>query len=424
VDYLVAHGVCREREQDENMSILNRATGGEDQMQADVIVAAVMTGFVATRIALVQPVLFTFEEGEDLGSIRDKSTPKNVLHRLTRVLQPRFDPDAIGGLKCAAGPGGTPLRNPSGEWLDVEGIKTAMTSGRSVAPTSSVAITARQGGTMVSHSQDELAAMQGTYVDRNRTITNAQVRSQVSQIIAALQFQPEYGAYYGVVDDPVTEEGGFCCSSVRRIIPYTGGVGLPRWNRGAPYHGLIGGAGGRDVRAQWGSFEREGRISGWDGQNGVVGYTHGMMWAIQRAKQIGPWATPYEVAVGAVTRKLASCFACTTFMYATGYPPSGVHMGSADSWVPLPPQGAENPHWTNMTILLNEMWANDVAHYLTLGADILSRGGVAPAARAQVQELRGVANAQLREALAATMYLDALTMHKNDRRRLDAVLAD
>jgi hypothetical protein len=406
------------------MTILNRAAGGEDQMQADVIVAAVMTGFVATRIALVQPVLFTFEERENLGTVRDAGMARNVLHRLARVLQPRFDPDTIGGLQCANGPGGTAEQNPSGAWLDIDGVKNAMANGRSAAPTSSVAITARQGGTMVGHSQDELAAMQGTYVDRNRTITNAQVRSQVSQIIAALQNQPENGAYYGVVDDPVTEEGGFCCSSVRRIIPYAGGVGVPRWNRSAPYHGLIGAAGGRNARAQWGSFERENRISGWDGQSGVVGYTHGMMWAIQRAKAIGPWATPYEVAVGAATRKLASCFACTTFMYATGYPPSGMHMGSAESWVPLPPEGAENPHWTNMTILLNEMWANDVAHYLSLGSDLLSRGAIAQAARAQVQELRAVVGARgFRENVAATMYLDALTMHKNDRRRLDTVLA-
>jgi hypothetical protein len=408
------------------MSILNRAPGGADQMEADVIVAAVMTGFVATRIALVQPVLFTFEEGEDLGAAGTAGTAKNVLHRLGNVLKPRFDPDVIGGLNCAAGPGGTalPREGQTGAWMDADGIKRAMGSGRSAAPTASVAITGRQSGTMVSFSQAELGAMQGTYVDRNRTITDAQARSQVAQVIAALQFQPEYGAYYGVVDDPVTEEGGFCCSSVRRIIPYAGGVGQPRWNKNAAYHGLIGGEGGKATRAQWGSFEREGRISGWDGANGVVGYTHGMMWAIQRAKAIGPWATPYEIAVGAVTRKLASCFACTTFMYATGYPPSGVHMGSADSWVPLPHEGPENPHWTQQTILLNSLWANDVAHYLTLGADLLSRGGIVADARAHVQQLKGVTTTRgFRQDVGATIYLDALTMHKNDRRRLDSVLA-
>lgn len=404
-------------------------------MQADVTVVAVMTGFVATRVALVQPVLFTFEESEDLNADTIKNqklvaeSPNKIMARWTKLLKRKFDPSCIGGLRAAQGPGGDVHRfsedSEKDKWLTKDQIIKGMKSGRATKRTFDIAITGRQGGSTQGLSGSDIQHLSGTYIDRNREISDSEVRSQVAQIVTALQYQNEYGAYYGVVDDPVTHEGGFCVSSVRRIIPYLGEFDVPRWNRDVAYHGLIGGEGGKNMKAQWGSFENEGRISSWNGRSGVVGYTHGMMWAIQHAKQIGPWATPYEIAVGALTRKLASCFACTTFMYATGYPPSGIHMGSADSWVPLPPRGTENPHATELTKTLNDLWANDVAGYLVLGAEILANGPVSDGARPHVNGLRQAAiqRKKFGAQFAAAMYLDALTMHKNDRARLHDVLA-
>jgi hypothetical protein len=59
-----------------------------------------------------------------------------------------------------------------------------------------------------------------------------------------------------------------------------------------------------------------------------------MIQAIYESAWTGPWCTPYEIAVGTETTKLASCFTCTLFMYANGYPPSAIHLGQGASWVP------------------------------------------------------------------------------------------
>jgi hypothetical protein len=52
----------------------------------------------------------------------------------------------------------------------------------------------------------------------------------------------------------------------------------------------------------------------------IVAYTHGMIQAIYNGYSLGPSCTPYEIAVGAVTTKMASCPPCTLFMVAQGYP--------------------------------------------------------------------------------------------------------
>jgi hypothetical protein len=67
-------------------------------------------------------------------------------------------------------------------------------------------------------------------------------------------------------------------------------------------------------------------------QHGVVQYIHGMSWAMREAIRWGPWCTAYEIAVGSKTRKLASCFACTTYMWASGFPAFSTHLGRGESW--------------------------------------------------------------------------------------------
>jgi len=75
-----------------------------------------------------------------------------------------------------------------------------------------------------------------------------------------------------------------------------------------------------------------------------------MIQAIYDSARTGPWCTPYEIAVGTETTKLASCFTCTLFMYANGYPPSAIHLGQGASWVPFyeerpgPPVIVPRPH--------------------------------------------------------------------------------
>lgn len=66
-----------------------------------------------------------------------------------------------------------------------------------------------------------------------------------------------------------------------------------------------------------------------------VGYVHGMIQAIYAAAASGFKGITIEVAAGEKTKKLASCFGCTTFMYATDRPPDALHLGQAASWAPV-----------------------------------------------------------------------------------------
>ena len=65
-----------------------------------------------------------------------------------------------------------------------------------------------------------------------------------------------------------------------------------------------------------------------------VGHIHGMCSAIVQSSEQGPWCTPYEMATGTQTTKMASCFPCSTYMYSTGYTPTSTHLGRGESWVP------------------------------------------------------------------------------------------
>jgi hypothetical protein len=89
-----------------------------------------------------------------------------------------------------------------------------------------------------------------------------------------------------------------------------------------------------------------------------------MNWAIMHTALLGG-GTAYEVAVGFETSKLASCFGCTTFMYANGAPPSFMHFGRAESWVPIPCNARDNPDYargqTDTIDTLRSNWAGAVA---------------------------------------------------------------
>ena len=77
------------------------------------------------------------------------------------------------------------------------------------------------------------------------------------------------------------------------------------------------------------------------GNSEIKGYTHGMIQAAYVAAMKGPGeAKVLELCAGEKTKKAASCFGCTTFMLAINRQPSGIHLGSANSWVPVDPANA------------------------------------------------------------------------------------
>lgn len=102
----------------------------------------------------------------------------------------------------------------------------------------------------------------------------------------------------------------------------------------------------------------------------IAGYAHGMCQAIVEANRRGPWCVAHEHAIGLNTNKLASCFACTTFMYASGYPPSACHIGRAESWVP-PSETVDDAASAKLTVAIDARWHTQCFYYLLLGARLL-----------------------------------------------------
>lgn len=242
----------------------------------------------------------------------------------------------------------------------------------------------------------------------------------------------ERGAYYGIVDHPTEERLN---STTRRLIPYNRGEGK-RWNSGESAQGMIGGQmKSHDPKNNpWNSmsmaaldtpFERRLAKGDWPKANeGVVGYCHGMNMAIMHCELLGG-GTPYEVAVGTKTTKLASCFGCTTFMYATGCPPSFIHIGKAESWVPIALNHIDNPDYRGeqKAIIdgLHKKWADTVVGYMVKGVKILANKASAPYKKFAAP-LRSQLVTRRTNTDKANIFLDALTVHKSEWGRLTDVL--
>lgn len=419
------------------MGIIDGSPGGMDvEGESEAIVVSFLLGFVATRIRLLQPVIFTYDPPEEQGA-QEKVTGQGfpAAKKMTQALKASgYDARDVDGIKAVLAPSHAIKaldgnEKNQGKFYS-ENLSLAQWQqllpqiGEGLGGSEHYAITGGWGSRANSDMSQDVVG--GTYLGRNRRISDPQVLNEAKQAIMGMAWNEENGAYYGIVDDPDTQQGGFVASSVRRIIPYNGEGG--RWNAQKDYQGLIGGAGGVNFEPQHGSFEPQKLIKNWNGKSGVVGYCHGMTWAIQRAKEIGPWATPYELGVGIKTKKLASCMGCTSFMYATGFPPSAMHIGSAQSWVPLPPKGPDNPQGNPAVIeALNHMWATDMAGYLLLGSRILRE---APIKIAKYRWFGGRLHRRVKALVngghylkAANIYLDASTLHnRNDTARVNTVL--
>jgi hypothetical protein len=244
----------------------------------------------------------------------------------------------------------------------------------------------------------------------------------------------EFGAYYGIVDaaDNVVPK---VISSTRRLIPYASEGG--RWDRQVACHGLIGyddprrAGTARQAPKQAGSIEPTELISRWDGQGEVCGYCHGMVWAVAEVRCDFPKGRPFELALGAKTHKLSSCFGCSTFLHANGYAPSSMHLGRSDSWVPLPEgPDATAPFSTSKTketadrkvfAGLNGTWAEKVSGWLTSGVHrvVEAPEGRFPAGVVKTAWRLMEASSERHQARAmANLFLDALTVHDKDLVRL------
>jgi hypothetical protein len=163
------------------------------------------------------------------------------------------------------------------------------------------------------------------------------------------------------------------------------------------------------------------------GATDVAAYTHGMIQAIYKAYSLGPSCEPFEIAVGDQTKKMASCLACTLFMYATGYPPTSIHLGSAESWAPLyapyNPNGPTEPNERGVIRDLNNAWAERCGEWIVKGLDVLDDAHITASHRASRDDVRAFMQAHATQpAAAGNLVLDALTVHDAELNRIARTL--
>lgn len=159
----------------------------------------------------------------------------------------------------------------------------------------------------------------------------------------------------------------------------------------------------------------------------VVAYTHGMIQTIYKAYSLGPSCAPYEIAVGAVTTKMASCLPCTFFMVAQGYPPTSIHLGRGESWAPLyqsyNPGGSAESNELAVIRDLNNSWRAKCAEWLGLGLRMMDDAHVADDHKSARDALRSyLASHSADKTVAATLVLDAVTVHESESVRIGRTL--
>jgi hypothetical protein len=230
------------------------------------------------------------------------------------------------------------------------------------------------------------------------------------------------GAYTGFVDDPVGN-GGSIKSTMRYNVPANGHG--DRWvprdymhaETGMPW-GMIGGLKAKPLK------KIPTMVAEHPTPGGLVGYTHGMIQAIYDCGAHGPWCTPFEIAVGSSTTKLASCFTCSLFMYAAGYPPSSIHLGRGESWTPFYPKRAGNSGYSSILDSciesINIRWQLECMQHLKLGIKILDTSGALNGTHAaSLTSLKTFISEHANDLYCGgNLVLDAVTVHSSETTRL------
>jgi hypothetical protein len=343
-------------------------------LDSDVIVSAVVLGFVGGRLSVGNPIHFSFE------SDADKEATQLAASRLGRAVSEHGRTSGRGLRDLPAG---------------------AITTGRTRGWKEGALVTGAPGSA-ASPFESRHAEPSGEAA--------RELRERAASGSDPVGYQGS-GAYTGFVDDPY---GASTVNWTRRanVIEQRGGE---RW-RPPNYEYREAGLTERD--SPWGLLNRGLPIPDMFGETwvpgGIVGYTHGMVQAVYGAIAAGPWCTPFEIAVGKTT-KLASCTMCSLFMYAAGYPPSAIHLGRGDSWLPFYPldPGVDGYHaFLDEAIRsANTRWYLECRQHLERGCAILSGLPLEPPYAERVGRLQATLDGAPNDLrLAANLLLDAVTI--------------
>jgi hypothetical protein len=161
--------------------------------------------------------------------------------------------------------------------------------------------------------------------------------------------------------------------------------------------------------------------------NDIATYTHGMIQAIYKAYGLGPNCEPYEIAVGSVTKKMASCLPCTLFMSATEYPPTSIHLGRGESWAPLyqpyNPNGPTGEHELAVIRDLNNAWYEKCLEWLEMGLEMLDDTHITDDHKASRDAVRQYLSTNSKDkTVAGILILDAVTVHDGEMERIGRTL--
>ena len=240
------------------------------------------------------------------------------------------------------------------------------------------------------------------------------------------------GAYVGVMYSPMIG-GGFAHRSTTRYTLRSDDKWVNRWH---PHDdgALAAGAesvkigSGKDKRA-WGmqgSKEMQDRtvhvdchmpFEGEEPEPGsdIVGYVHGLPAAIVLNAKFGDVGIPMEVAYEYQTNKMSSCFQCSVYMQAAGYPASSVHLGRGESWIPpYPDHYREGQILTNAAYELLYSYFRYCRSIMQLGIDTLMKSNVAKSHTTSLQALSAYLADKWYGSYCADLILDASTVHDKD----------
>jgi hypothetical protein len=408
--------------------IVSNSNESDPQKEADVIMTAAALGFAASYIAQDRPIQFD-RDPLDVDQ-KDVTAFNNAVAKIDKTIAEYLKKHGLEPLnKVHAGiaPGYT-------RGTVIVGVYTL--AGRSAPPSVSAPILSAKGQALYDRIKNE-----------DPTIVQYTGR----------------GAYTGFVDNYNTEgntdpvgprpSARFVISPPERtphvhprwLPPQSSILWSPRKRKGkadsyVPWGMIMGDAAGMDpaqpnmtsatnladqttieMRDKYGMvFNGEPTVAD------IVAYTHGMIQAIYKAYNLGPSCTPYEIAVGSQTKKMASCLTCTLFMVAAGYPPTSTHLGRGESWAPLyepyNPDGSTEPNEPGVIRDLNNAWYSRCTEFVTLGLKILDDDHVTEDHRASRDAVRAYMDAHSDQTVAGTLILDAVTLHSGETDRINRTL--
>jgi hypothetical protein len=354
---------------------------------ADTIVTCVFMGLLRERLVEGHQVFIGYGGGFDHyeggGEKKIDAVDVSLHNELETILKQKFSAYA-----------NQIVIGPSNKWVD------ASKGGRSDASTSSYAITGAQSEKQI-HKEMSMKA---------KTLALDLLNSNTYKGEVSI----EYGAYYGVADLNNGEVYG-PIATTRQVYRKESG----RWmkpNQGWIFTKAGGIASGSHAAMVDTDDERYIKALGGEmsADDLVVGYCHGMIFA-EHICMVSGGGTAYEVSMNENTPKNASCFGCATFMFANGMPPSWMHLGSAESWSPLPEKAVDfsysvhkefkNDEFLTTAKDMNSAWATAVGRWMKAGL-------IYPKQSSELSLLKmNLASKNDREI--AYLFLDALTIHGN-----------